>query len=138
RVEATRSFLFPAPGQPTLGFFFVKLTDTASPRAVKDAVESVHARLGPHADVDVIAAMPHLHLRAHETFSGGSPASVPRPVHPPDGVGARLYEPTIARLKQSSRGARTPVPVKVLDTAPDWAATRRFAERARNRQFSEL
>src|SRR5205807_5865323 len=49
RVEATRSFLFPAPGQPTLGFFFVKLTDTASPRAVKDAVESVHARLGPHA-----------------------------------------------------------------------------------------
>src|SRR6202011_583071 len=45
--STVRSFTFDAPGESkTLVFSFHKLTDSASPRAVKDAVESLQQQLG--------------------------------------------------------------------------------------------
>ena len=73
-----RSFAFDAPGQPkSLVFSFHKLADRGSPRAVKNAVEAVHRQLDNlTADgVEVLSAMPHWHLRAHEGSVGGRSAS---------------------------------------------------------------
>src|SRR6266568_4703867 len=72
-------------------------------RAVKNAVEVVHRQLDSlSADgVEVLGAMPHWHLRAHEGSVGGSPGSRPRPVYPdqvPAGWTYRYYQPVNPRF----------------------------------------
>ena len=135
-VAHMRSFAFDAPGQrASLVFFFQKLTSGDSPAAVKAAVDTLHSRLdglsGP--DIEVIGAMPHWHLRAHEEFSGGSPGSLPRPVYPdqvPQTWTSRFYQPVDPHfdLAHAARDAE-PVPVAVLDTRIDLErAARRGAE----------
>jgi hypothetical protein len=134
-----RSFAFDAPDQPkSLVFSFHKLADNASPRAVKNAVEVVHRQLDSlSADgVEVVGAMPHWHLRAHEATVGGSPGSRPRPVYPdqvPAGWKYRYYQPVNTRfdLRQANGASDAPpVPVAVLDTRLDLGAAR-----ARGKQY---
>jgi len=143
-----RSFVFNAPDQRnSLVFAFHKLVDQTSPRAVKNAVEVVHRQLDSLRanDLDVIGAMPHWHLRAHEGYVGGSPGSRPRPVYPdqvPAGWTSRFYQPVNPRLDlrhaQSGPDA-APVPVAVLDSRPDLDAARAraqdFQTRASNDQL---
>ncbi len=144
-----RSFAFNAPSQPkSLVFFFHKLADRASPRAVKNAVEVVHRQLdGLRADdVEVIGAMPNWHLRAHEGSVGGSPGSRPRPVYPdqvPAGWKYRFYQPVNPRFDvlQANGSDAQPVPVAVLDTRLDLGAARgrgkHFQTQAGNEQLLE-
>jgi hypothetical protein len=148
-LSTLRSFTFDAPGeQVSLVFFFQKLATSDSVRAVKDTVERVH-QLGPSlapADVEVIGAMPHLHTRAHEDYTGPSPGSEPRPVYPDQLPGGdwqyRYYQPINPRLDLARpvREAES-VRVAVLDTRVDLqqAAHRgaEFRERANNRQLVE-
>jgi hypothetical protein len=140
--ETTRSFAFDAPGEDrSLAFLFHRLADADSPRAVKDAVETLHQQLGGAArgDVEVIAAMPHVHTRAHEDFSGASPGSLPRPVYPdqvPAGWTGRFYQPVNPRLDLTQEAEKAlPVRVAVLDTMPDLERARLRAERLNNQQL---
>src|SRR5215471_13811778 len=74
------SLSFRAPGEDgALVFFFQKLANVDSVRAVKDAVEALHAQLPSISsdDIAVFGALPHLHVRAHEGAVGGSPGSYP-------------------------------------------------------------
>lgn len=148
--STTRSFAFNAPGQPnSLVFAFHKLADQASPRAVRNAVEVVHQQRDSLStdDVEVISAMPHWHLRAHEGSVGGSPGSRPRPVYPdqvPAGWKSRFYQPVNPRLdvrRALSLADSQSVPVAVLDTKPnlDQARARgiEFQSQASNDQLLE-
>jgi len=145
-----RSFAFDAPGQPkSLVFSFHKLANNASPRAVKDAVEAVHRQLDSLSvdGVEVIGAMPHWHLRAHEGTVGGSPGSRPRPVYPdqvPAGWKYRYYQPVNTRFDlRDGQGPSDvqPVPVAVLDTRVDLESARehgkQFQTEAGNEQLLE-
>jgi hypothetical protein len=135
-VSHMRSFVFDAPGQPnSLVFFFQKLTSSDSSVAVKAAVDTLHSRLDGLGGqgVEVIGAMPHWHLRAHEEFSGGSPGSLPRPVYPdqvPQNWTSRFYQPVEPHFDLAHAAQATePVPVAVLDTRVDLEhAARRGAE----------
>ncbi len=137
--ETLRSFAFDAPGEPTsLVFYVQKLTRPENPRSVKDAIEDLHASLGDlrTADVDVIGAMPHWHMLAHEFCSGGSPGSLPAPVHldrVPGQPSRRVYRPRHEQLDLAARVEDAePVRVAVLDTRWDPAAVRRRAEQFRD------
>ncbi|MDQ6669273.1 MAG: S8/S53 family peptidase [Chloroflexota bacterium] len=139
---ATRSFTFHAPEQSkSLVFSIHKLLDGVSPRAVKDAVENLHQQMGSMqtADLEVISALPHVHLRAHEESSGASPSSFPRPVYPdqvPAGWDNRFHQPVNPNL-DLARAARNaePVRVAVLDSMPDLAKARTHAEKVHNQQI---
>jgi hypothetical protein len=137
-----RSFTFNAPDQPkSLVFSFHKLINSDSPRAVKDAVERLHQQLGSlqNADLEVVSAMPHVHLRAHEDSTGASPGSFPRPVYPdqvPAGWDYRFYQPVNPRLDLARAAMDAePVRVAVLDSMPDFGAARTHAERVHNQQI---
>jgi hypothetical protein len=141
-ASTVRSFTFDAPGEAmSLVFSIHTLTDGASPRAVKDAVERLHQQLVGVADPDfeVISAMPHVHVRAHEDAVGATPGSYPRPVYPdqvPPGWEYRFYQPVNPRL-DLARAARevAPVRVAVLDSMPDLVRARKHAERVHNQQL---
>jgi hypothetical protein len=140
----TRSFVFDAPDEPnSLVFLFHKLADTASPRAVKDAVENVHLELDAlrTAEFEIVTAMPHWHLRAHEAHSGASPGSHPRPVYPdqvPGGWKYRYYQPVNHRLDLMHRVNDTePVRVAVLDSRLDLGQARMRASTLRNEQLGK-
>jgi hypothetical protein len=140
--STTRSFTFDAPGQSkSLVFSFHKLTNTGSPRAVKDAVERLHQQMGSlqTAELEVISAMPHVHVRAHEGSSGASPGSFPRPVYPdqvPAGWDYRFYQPVNPRLDLARAALDAePVRVAVLDSMPNLAMAHAHAERVHNQQL---
>jgi subtilisin family serine protease len=143
-VSGTRSFAFSAPGEPqSLVFFFHKLANPETHRAVKNAVEALQARLGglPNTNIEVISAMPHVHLRGHEGTSGASPGSLPRPVYPdqvPAGWEYRFYQPINPRLDLAYAVTDAePVPVAVLDSMPDLERARRRAEEFDNKQLAK-
>ncbi len=124
-----RSFAFDAPGEPTsLVFVFQRLADAESPRAVKDAIQTVHRTLGQmRGELEVVSAMPHWRVKAHELFGGGSPGSEPVPV--PRAPGPRYaYRPVNPKLDLHGGGA---VPVAVLDTHTTFQSARQRAERFR-------
>jgi hypothetical protein len=138
----TRSFVFNAPGEAnSLVFSFHKLAEGLSLRAVKDAVDALHQQLGSTRgnDIEIISAMPHWHMRAHEAFGGGSPGSTQRPVYPdqvPNGWTQRFYQPINTRLDQAQASLEAkPVPVAVLDTRPDLTLARKRAQALKNEQL---
>jgi hypothetical protein len=142
--STARSFTFDAPGESkSLVFSIHKLTDRASPRAVKDAVERLHQQLGAFqsADLEVVSAMPHVHLRAQEDSVGPSPGSFPRPVYPdqvPAGWNSRFYQPVDPRLDLARAALDVePVRVAVLDAMPSLAQAKAHAERVHNQQLFE-
>lgn len=137
--DALRSFAFDAPGLDTsLVFFVQRLARADNGRSVRDAVNHLLQRLSDlrSGDVDVIGAMPHWHVKAHEAFSGGSPASHPAPVlaNPRvDNPAWRLYRPAISALDLTDGAQQSqPVRVAVLDTWIDLAAARKRAEAFRD------
>src|SRR5579864_7948197 len=139
-----RVFSFEAPDEErSLVFLIHKLARSDSPRAVKDVVEALHGRLADlgSAEIDVVSAMPHWHLRAHEGFSGGSPGSLPTPVYPDqvrDRPARREYTPLLTELRPADRPS---IPVAVLDTRWDPRQARerasRLRESANNQQLLE-
>jgi hypothetical protein len=138
-VETLRSFVFDAPDEPTsLVFYVQKLAQSDDARSVKDAIEDLHGGLGNlrTADVEVIGAMPHWHMLAHEFCGGGSPGSLPAPVHAdrvPGKPARRVYRPRNASLDLAARVEDAePIRVAVLDTRWDPTAVRRSAEQFRD------
>jgi hypothetical protein len=143
-ASATRSFAFTAPNTPdALVFFFHRLADRESPRAVKDAVERLHVEMDGfrNADLQLIGAMPHWHVRGQEEGSGASPGSLPRPVYPdqvPAGWKYRYYQPVNPRLDlASAAGEAQPVPVAVLDTMPNLEHATTHAAAVGNKQLAQ-
>lgn len=142
-----RSFVFDAPDEPeSLVFLVQTLTTTDAPVTVRNIVESVHGRLGALGtdDIELVSAMPHWHLRAHEAGFGGSPGSDPVPVTPTSlggKPGFRDYVPRLAALRPQTAPNASPIRVAVLDTHWDFESTRRRAEDFRdtmnNRQLIE-
>ena len=141
------SLSFRAPGEDReLVFFFQKLANVDSVRAVKDAVEALHGQLSSISsdDIAVLGALPHLHMRAHEGAVGGSPGSYPRPVYPdqlPAGFKYRYYDPANPKLNVAKEASDRPVRVAILDTQFDVQRARdqaqHFRERANNHQLAD-
>lgn len=140
-----KSVSFQAPGESrSLVFFFQRLAKADSIRAVKDAVEALHGQLSSLSSdtISIIGAMPHLHMRAHEPYGGGSPGSYPRPVYPdqvPGGFEYRFYEPVNPKLNRGQQADDRPVRVAVLDTRFNAEQARSkaayFRDRANNHQL---
>jgi len=133
-----RTFVFNAPTEArSLVFSFHRLARPESPKAVKEAVESLHKQLQNigGSDVDVVGVMPHFHARAHEGGGGPSPGTFPRPVYPdqvPGGWRSRFYQPIDPALDLADSVAKAPpVPVAVLDVRPDLKHAQDAGERLR-------
>jgi hypothetical protein len=133
--SSLRSFAFDAPGlDASLVFFVQRLARSDDSRSVRDAVNDLVQHLSDlRSDgVEVIGAMPHWHVKAHEAFSGGSPASHPAPVRPDPRVNNpawRIYRPAISELDGSTpSNPSQSIRVAVLDTWIDLAAARKRAE----------
>ena len=135
-----RTFTFNAPGEPlSLVFMVQKLANDNSARSVKTAVDALHSQLATigTADVEVLAAMPHVHTKAHESYFGGSPGSDPVPLAAARGA-YRDYLPAIGALRARTAADAMPVHVAVLDTQWNLDVARRQAERfAVNRQLAD-
>jgi Subtilase family len=136
-----RSFTFHAPHEPmSLVFFIQQLANTEAVVNVKDIVDSLHGQLGALGsdDMEMLTAMPHCHVKAHEAAFGGSPGSVPVPVTKKplrDTPGYREYIPRDPALR--ARASATPIRVAVLDTHWDYATSRRRAEAFRASQNNQ-
>src|SRR5262249_53999772 len=133
--------IFRAPDRPPLGFFFYDLEpQQAQPHSFAKAVISA-----AHADdmaafapvrergLTPFGVMPHWLGSSQQDYTDGSPATFPRPTHPPaDGRWRYHYTPLDSGFAFAADGPR--IPVLVLDTRPNWARAReelaRFSQNA--------
>jgi hypothetical protein len=138
---ALRSFVFGAPGEATsLAFLFQRLVAADSIPDVKGVVETLQGQVSELRtnQVEVLAAMPHWHTRAHELSGGGSPGSLPAPVLPGTvrrGARRWRYRPAPDSLRPTD--GRTPIPIAVLDTRVDLTRAHARGEQVRTSAGNE-
>jgi subtilase family protein len=133
--------VFRAEGRPPLAFLFFDL-EQADHADVKKAVHDVQAA----ATLDRLRArglaplgvMPHWLGSALQDYSGGSPATLPRPAQPRGSRSRwrRRYTAADRGLDFRPRLLRgrslSPVSVLILDTPPDWGRAQRQSRRFAN------
>jgi hypothetical protein len=141
--------VFRAEGKPPLAFLFFELEQAEhanAKKAVLDAQAPDSLDRLRETGVEPLGVMPHWLGSAMQDFSGGSPATLPRPTRPRRSTSPwrRRYTATDRGLDFRDRLRRgrglSPVPVLVLDTPPDWGRAQRQAGRFAdvNAQLPEL
>jgi subtilase family protein len=149
RQSRQSPIVFRAEGKPPLAFLFFELeqADHANAKkAVHDAQSPASLDRMRESGFDPLGIMPHWLGSAMQDFSGGSPATLPRPTRPRRSTSRwrRRHTATDRGLDFRDRLARgrglSPVPVLVLDTPPDWGRAQRQARRFAdmNAQLPEL